>query len=102
MENEPKILTEEEIRERLADFPGWDYKDDKIFKTFVFDSFVQGLQLINKLAPFSERIDHHPDIHIFYKKILFELQRYSVGGKVTERDFVVAAEIERLFRKIKK
>ncbi|HEX8974579.1 MAG TPA: 4a-hydroxytetrahydrobiopterin dehydratase [Patescibacteria group bacterium] len=101
MEEDIKILDHEEIQEKLKDLPGWIFENDKIKKQFVFDSFMQGLGLVNNLAPFCERIDHHPDIHIFYKKILFELQRYSAGGKVTDRDFEVAKEIERLYAKAK-
>jgi len=97
MDQDLKILSEDEIREKLKSFPGWKYQDDKISKEFVFESFLGGLDLINKLAPFCNSIDHHPDIHIYYKKVVFDLQRFSVGGKVTLRDFTVAAEIERLF-----
>ncbi len=94
-----KPLTQKEIKARLAKFPGWKFKDNKISKQFVFKSFTEAVAFINKLRPFCNRIDHHPDIHIYYKKILFELQRFSVGGKVTERDFTVAREIEKLFSK---
>ena len=92
-------LTHKEIKAKLAKFPGWKFKDNKISKQFVFKSFSRGVILIRRLAPFCNRIDHHPDIHIYYKKVLFELQRFSVGGKVTERDFTVAREIERLYSK---
>ncbi len=91
-------LSEKEIREGLKNFPGWNYHDDKISKELVFPSFTDAVEFVNKLAPFCNRIDHHPDIHISYKKIVFDLQRFSVGGKVTERDFTVAEEIERLFK----
>ncbi len=97
MEEDLKILSEEEIKEKLNDFPGWKYHDNKITKEFVFESFDKAVEFVNKLAPFCNRIDHHPDIHIYYKKIVFDLQRFSVGGKVTPRDFTVASEIERLF-----
>lgn len=98
MDEDLKILSAEEVRERLKEFPGWAYHDDKISKEFSFESFNIVLEFINKLAPFCNKIDHHPDIHIYYKKVLFDLQRFSVGGKVTERDFTVAGEIERLFK----
>lgn len=99
MEEDVRVLTEEEIGNRLKDFPGWSYGDDKITKEFQFESFDKALKFLNELAPFCDRIDHHPDIHIYYKKVVFDLQRFSVGGKVTPRDFRVASEIERLFLK---
>lgn len=97
MEEDLKILSEDEIKKKLNDFPGWRYHDNKITKEFVFESFDKVVEFVNKLAPFCNRIDHHPDIHIYYKKIVFDLQRFSVGGKITPRDFTVASEIERLF-----
>ena len=97
-EEDIKILTEEEIRERLKEIPGWDYKENKIFKEFAFSGFLRALEFINNLASFFEEKDHHPDIHINYKKVLFELTRHSVGGKVTERDFGVAKRIEQEYK----
>lgn len=105
------ILTEDEIKEGLKELPGWEYAQNKISKEFKFADFMGSLDFINKLAPFCEKIDHHPDAHIFYNKVLFELQRFDVGqdaseagsagspvsGKVTDKDFLVAREIERLF-----
>lgn len=93
-----RILKEEEIKEKIKTFPGWEYKDNKISKELKFPDFMSSLNFVNKFAPFCEKLDHHPDIHIFYNKILFELQRYDVGGKVTENDFLVAEEIERLYK----
>ncbi|MEX2090666.1 MAG: 4a-hydroxytetrahydrobiopterin dehydratase [Candidatus Paceibacterota bacterium] len=90
----PIPLSEEEILARLKTLPGWTYADNKIKKEFKFPDFMNGLNFINKMAPYFEKMDHHPDMHIFYNKILFELQRFDIGGKVTDKDFEVAAEIE--------
>lgn len=99
MDKDLRELSEKEIKEKLKDFLGWEYRDNKISKEFVFKSFSDGVDFINKLAPFCNKIDHHPDIHIYYKKILFELTRFSTGGRVTQRDFTVASKIEQLYKK---
>jgi len=90
-------LSPQQVQEQLTSTPGWAFENDKIKKEFKFNDFMDALSLINKLAPFCEAHDHHPDIHIFYNKILFELQRFDIGGKVTDKDFAVAHEIERLY-----
>lgn len=95
--DKPIILTKEEIVIKLKEFPDWQFDNDKISKQFEFKDFMDSLGFINSLAPFFESVDHHPDTHIFYNKVLFELQRFDVGGKVTDRDFTVAAEIERKY-----
>ena len=93
-----KVLTEQEIAEALKKVPGWVFKDNKITKEFKFNDFMGSLHFINALAPYCEKLDHHPDTHIFYSKVLFELQRFDVGGKVTDKDFMIAAKIEELSR----
>lgn len=93
----PIAISETEIRARLKDLPGWNYANDMISKEFKFKDFRDSLSFVNKLAPHFEEMDHHPDIKIMYSKILFQLQRWDIGGKVTDRDFEVAAEIERKY-----
>jgi len=94
----PNILSAKEIKEELKSFPGWKYRANKISKEFKFADVMDSLNVIKKLAPYCEKIDHHPDIHIFYSKVLFELQRCDVGGKVTDKDFMVARRIETLYK----
>jgi len=96
-----KILTRVEIDKRLKKLVGWKYGKNKIYKEYLFESFSKAIKFVDRLAPFFNKIDHHPDIHIFYKKILFELTRYSVGGKVTERDFTDARKIESEYKNFK-
>jgi 4a-hydroxytetrahydrobiopterin dehydratase len=91
------ILEEGEILERLKELPGWEYKENKIVKEFKFGEFLNVLAFLVKMAPFFEKNDHHPDMHIFYSKVLFELTRWDVDGKVTDLDFITAHEIERVF-----
>ena len=95
--NDTKPLSKKDIEARLKGLTRWKYAKNKISRQFAFYDFKEALAFVNKLGAFSEKIDHHPDIHIFYNKILFELQRFDIGGKVTERDFTVAHEIERMY-----
>jgi pterin-4a-carbinolamine dehydratase len=44
-------------------------------------------------------VDHHPDVHIAYGDVTFELARYDVGGKVTDRDVEVAKKISSEYRR---
>jgi len=95
--NDKMPLSATEIEEKLSEVRGWKYADNKISKEFKFPGFMPVVNFINQLAPFCEEHDHHPDIHIFYNKVRFDLQRFDIGGKVTARDFMVAKEIDRLF-----
>ncbi len=95
--NKPKILTKEEIEKALPNLPGWSYAEDKLSKEFGFADFVGSLSFINRLVAYFQEMDHHPDVHIFYSKVKFELQRFDVGGKVTDRDIEVARYIDQTY-----
>ncbi len=81
----------------MKNLPGWKFADNKISKEFEFKDFMDSLSFVNKMAPIFEANDHHPDTHIMYSKILFELQRFDAGGKVTDRDLFIAGEIEKAY-----
>lgn len=93
----PNILTEEQINEGLKNLEGWSFANDKISKEFSFNDFMDALGFINKMAPVFEENDHHPDMTIMYSKIRFDLNRFDVGGKVTDRDLFIAGEIEKRY-----
>lgn len=95
----PAVLKPKGIKARLKEFPGWKFSKNKISKEFKFRDFVDSMRFIQRLTPFFQKMDHHPDTHIMYDKVLFELQRFDVGGKVTDRDFLVAGEIEARYGK---
>lgn len=97
----PKILTEDEIKEGLKNLPGWERKGNMIAKQFKLKDFSDATSFVAKLAPFCNKVNHHPDVQINYSKVKFELTRYDVGGKLTDKDFKVAREIERQYQKVK-
>lgn len=92
-------LNDKKIEEELIKLSGWERDGNKIVKTFEFESFGDGVKFIYDLTPFFNSIDHHPDIEINYKKIKFSLTRFSVGERITERDFTVAKKVEENFIK---
>ena len=104
--DKPNILTPEEITAGLKNLPGWQFQNDptspeassgqgKISKEYKFKDFMDSLGFINSMAPIFEANDHHPDTCIYYSKVIFKLQRFDVGGKVTDKDLSIAGEIER-------
>ena len=91
--DKPKILTAKELRAIMPRLSGWKLADNKLSRTLEFQDFVASLSFINSLVAYFETVDHHPDCHIFYGKVRFELSRYDLGGKVTDRDVEVAKHI---------
>ncbi len=76
---------------------GWtiDEKKQKIFKEYKFKDFIGAINFVNRISEIAEEEGHHPDIHIFYNKVLLELSTHSAGG-LTEKDFALAEKIDEI------
>ena len=89
-------LEKSEIERRLSALPGWEYKDNAISKLYRFKTFMDGIRFLNQVAEMAEAADHHSDILINYTRVTFTCTTHSEGG-VTEKDFMLAEQIERAF-----
>lgn len=98
--SKPVILSPKDIKNELQNLPGWEFSNNKISKQYQFKDFLDSLNFINKLAPFFEEHDHHPDITINYRQVRFDLQRFDIGGKVTDLDIKTADKIETCYQKL--
>ncbi len=70
----------------------------KIKKDFKLKDFKEAIQFVNNVSDLAEREGHHPNIHIFYNKVRFELYTHSIKGLFTN-DFIMAAKIDEIFAK---
>lgn len=74
----------------------WNAINNKLQKEFTFSNFIEAVQFVNKIVPLAEKANHHPDILIhFYKKVRIELFTHS-EGKITDKDYQLAGEIDKL------
>ena len=96
--DKPRVLSPKELRAIMPRLAGWKLVKNKLSRTFEFQDFVQSLSFVNSLVAYFEKIDHHPDVRIAYSEVTFELTRYDLGGKVTDRDVEVAKKISSLYR----
>ena len=94
----PKILTKKELAAIMPRLSGWKLAGNKLRRTLEFQDFVQSLSFVNSLVAYFETVDHHPDVCIAYGDVTFELTRYDVGGRVTDRDVEVAKKISSVYK----
>ena len=94
-------LSESDIELQLKELPDWERSGNEISRVFVFGSFMDGISFVARVAEAAENADHHPDIDIRYKKVLFRLSTHSEGG-LTDKDFALAREIDRLLPAMRK
>ncbi len=90
------LLTNEDIINRLKNYPDWEFSDDSVFKEFVCKSFSDAVAFIVKIGFEAEKLDHHPDIYLHsWNKVKIILSSHSAGG-VTEMDFLLLTNIEKI------
>ncbi len=74
----------------------WQVVDDrKITREFKLVNFRHAMVFVNKVADLAEDEDHHPDIHIFYARVVIELSTHAIKG-LSENDFILAYKIDQL------
>jgi 4a-hydroxytetrahydrobiopterin dehydratase len=67
----------------------------KISKELFFVSYRQTMDFVNKVAVLAESEGHHPVMHIYFGRIVFELWTHSING-LSENDFILASKIDKL------
>ncbi len=91
----PALLSAPEISRHLATVPDWKLAGKTIERKLKFTDFREAMAFVNRVADLAEVADHHPDILIHYNQVTLVAWTHTVGG-VTERDFRLAAEIDRV------
>ena len=91
---EPEVLDLEAIEDELARLDGWEFDGMAIRKTFVMGSFQQSIDWVNRVAEVAERLSHHPDIIINFKKVTLRCWTHK-NNSVSKADIQLAEEIEK-------
>lgn len=74
----------------------WEVMENKkIRHEFKFKNFSEAIKFVNKVADLAEQENHHPNIHIYYNRVVIDLTTHNIKG-LSENDFIMAAKIENL------
>jgi 4a-hydroxytetrahydrobiopterin dehydratase len=92
---ERRKLNDSEIETSLKSVPGWALTDGQITKEYSFDTYKSGLVFAVAVGHFADRMDHHPDLFIGYRKVKIGLNTHDLGG-ISTFDFALAMQIESL------
>ena len=69
--------------------------EDHLVGAFRTADFASAVRLLDAVAVEADAADHHPDVHLGWGRISFELSSHDVGG-VTSRDVALARRIREL------
>jgi len=75
--------------------PGWEFQENTIIRFYETDGWPTTLMAVNAIAFLCEAADHHPDLQVSWNKLSVQLNTHTAGG-VTDKDFELAREIDRL------
>lgn len=88
-------LGKEAVERLLEETPGWSLAGKWITKEYPFKDFIEAMKLVNLVVELAEGEGHHPDIHIRYNRVRFDLWTHAIDG-LSENDFILAAKIDQL------
>ncbi|GAA4226693.1 4a-hydroxytetrahydrobiopterin dehydratase [Actinomadura meridiana] len=88
-------LDDAAVTDRLRDLPAWSRDGDQIRREVTAPSFLAGIDVVTDVARAAEDADHHPDIDIRWRTLVFTLTTHSAGG-LTGKDFDLAATIDQI------
>ncbi|BBZ32245.1 4a-hydroxytetrahydrobiopterin dehydratase [Mycolicibacterium confluentis] len=87
------VLTDEQVDAAAAELDGWKRSDGSLRRSITFDTFLDGIDAVRRVAEHAEAQDHHPDIDIRWRTVTFALVTHSAGG-ITEKDVAMARDID--------
>jgi len=88
-------LSEAGIAAKLAGVPGWRRRGNAVERTWTFATFVEAVAFMNRVFAIAEAANHHPDLLNSWTKVRIRFTTHDAGG-LTERDFRMAAKVNRL------
>ncbi|TXD39111.1 4a-hydroxytetrahydrobiopterin dehydratase [Lujinxingia vulgaris] len=89
----PALLDEASIDARLKKLNGWRRDGDAIKRELHFDSFMDAIAFIKRIAPLADAADHHPELFNVYDRVELTLTTHDAGG-LTAKDFDLAEAID--------
>ena len=99
---EKKSLTQEELQVKIKELvPDWKLGENERGVPYIervkhASTYMEGIDFVTKVAEAAEANNHHPDIHINYKRISVKYWPHTSGG-VTLADIQMAQKITPLF-----
>ncbi|HWB64264.1 MAG TPA: 4a-hydroxytetrahydrobiopterin dehydratase [Chitinophagales bacterium] len=74
----------------------WTEENNALKKTFTFKDFSEAFAFMTRVALIAEKMDHHPYWVNVWNRVEITLNTHSAGNIVTDKDRLLAAEIDKL------
>ena len=87
-------LTDGDVHEQKPE--GWWGDEGKLYRDFKFGTYQAGVDFAVRVAALAEEQGHHPDIHLYYRRVRLNYFTHDAGG-VTGRDIEGARAVNALW-----
>ncbi|MES2690272.1 MAG: 4a-hydroxytetrahydrobiopterin dehydratase [Bacteroidota bacterium] len=74
----------------------WTEQNNKLQKTFKFNTFLEAIGWMQKASVEIDRLDHHPEWTNVYNKVHVVLCTHDAGNTVTDKDRELAAILDKI------
>ena len=69
-----------ELQRAMSELPGWELVEGRLHRELRFDGFVGAFGFMTSMALVSEAMNHHPDWHNVYDRVVIDLHTHDAGG----------------------
>ena len=83
------------IEQQLAGLNGWSLNQNKLYRQFVFENFIEAFGFMSRVALLAETMNHHPEWSNVYNRVEIHLTTHDADG-ISKRDFALAEQINSL------
>ena len=78
------LLNKEQIEENLQGSNNWFISEKVIKKKLKFNSYMDSIKFINKVATKAEELNHHPDMIVGWCEIEISFMSHDKGGVTSD------------------
>lgn len=90
-----EVLDAQAVQAALTTLNGWTGDPAAITRRAELFTFPDAIAVVTRVAMGAEEMNHHPDIDIRWRTLIFRCSTHSAGG-VTERDIELARRIDEI------
>ena len=94
-ERRAAAMSEQTVRDHLAQMSGWRESAGAIEKTFAFKGWLETVAFVDALAWMCHVEDHHPELQVQFDRCRVRFSTHSTGG-ISANDFICAAKADAL------
>lgn len=93
-------LSDAQLQQALVTHPGWTLATSGphtvLEKTYRFANYPATISFVNALAWIAERMNHHPDLHVYYGRCVVQLFTHDAQA-ITALDLDFASRADALW-----